>query len=40
VDEDKRTFVGRKILSTVLGGYRIVYDEIEANSIGIGLHVG
>lgn len=39
VDEDKHGFVKRRYISTLLGGYRYVYDEVNQNTIGIGLHL-
>lgn len=39
VDDDKHSFVRRRYLSTLLGGYRIVCDENGDTYIGIGLHI-
>jgi hypothetical protein len=40
VDEDKHAFVKRRVLSTILGGHRIVVNEVEETYIGVGLHLG
>ncbi len=40
VDEEKRPFVKRRVLSTLLGGYRIAFDDgDEESSIPIHLHI-
>lgn len=40
VDEEKRPFVIRRIASTLLGGYRFVYDEADDDStLPIHLHL-
>ena len=40
VDEEKRPFVKRRILSTLLGGYRLVYNEEDDESyIPFHLHI-
>ncbi len=38
MDEDKRPFVRRRICSTLLGGYRTVFNEAEEKGIPIHLH--
>jgi hypothetical protein len=40
VDEEKRPFVKRRLLSTILGGYRVVFnEEDDDSSIPFHLHV-
>ena len=40
VDEEKRPFVKRRVLSTLLGGYRTAFDDADdESSIPIHLHV-
>jgi len=40
VDEDKRSFVRRRILTTLLGGYRINYNEEDEDSkVGFLMHL-
>jgi hypothetical protein len=40
VDEEKRPFVKRRVLATLLGGYRVVFNEEDDESfIPFHLHV-
>ena len=40
VDEEKRPFVKRRVLSTLLGGYRTAFDDADdESSIPIHLHI-
>jgi hypothetical protein len=33
IDEEKRYFSARRVLSTFLGGFRLKYDEVQAKNI-------
>ena len=37
IEEDKRPFARRKLLSTCCGGFRTVYDEVTAQPVHPGL---
>ena len=38
IEEDKRPFARRKLLSTCCGGFRTVYDEVTAQPLHPGLY--
>lgn len=39
VDEDKHALVGRKLASSLLGGYRMVVNDYDADSLPVTLHL-